>query len=662
MVSDYRIEGRLGTGGMGVVYLARSLSGEQVAVKVIREEWAQDPGFRARFELEVAAARMVHSAFTAPVVDADPCAVRPWMATLLVPGESLSARVRNDGALPDGELRLLAAGLAQALRDIHRAGLVHRDLKPGNVLMTADGPCVIDFGVARAMDGNALTCTGQAVGTPSFMAPEQFTAPRDTGPAADVFALGCVLVFATTGSSPFAAGTPEVAAYRVVHEPPDLHGVPQWLVPLVRTCLDKRPDGRPQPHEVLEWLARAQTAPAQDLTGRILHTGKRLLRSKPAAVSAAFVLLAGTAVVGFQVGATYGTSGGTDQHAGDSSVPREDPARWSTALSNSSRSGGKCVLDGVALYCGSDTTPVTRIDTRTGHTVWQSRGSAGSGFPAALIEGQLFVEQGGEVWALSAKTGAVKWLVISGKSQRVSLGGTTAYAIMYGSAVHPSIESITAINAHSNTRRWKRTFSADEITADPITTSAGLFLTNSNGVAVIDQDTGRTLHRMRMELSFVARCATTRHAAYLSDPYKGILLRVDLHTLHKHPSTHQIEQKQDKYTGRMIVAAEIRTGRTLWQAKAPEMTTTDPLVTSSHVYVGMRNGGVIAYDKGSGKEAWHTGPPTTPGSRDSGPAAPRQLLFDGDRLIVVHGDLTIRRIDPAIPDAPAEQAEHAIDR
>lgn len=154
VVGTYRLESRLGSGGMGVVYLARTDAGRAVAVKVIRRQWAEHTGFRARFELEVAAARMVHSKFTAPVVDADPRATEPWMATLYVPGVSLATQVEQDQPLGDEDLRQLGAALATALSDIHRAGVIHRDLKPGNVLMTADGPLVIDFGIARAVDGN----------------------------------------------------------------------------------------------------------------------------------------------------------------------------------------------------------------------------------------------------------------------------------------------------------------------------------------------------------------------------------------------------------------------------------------------------------------------------------------------------------------------------
>ncbi|MYT33530.1 MULTISPECIES: PQQ-binding-like beta-propeller repeat protein [unclassified Streptomyces] len=251
---QYRLEARLGSGGMGVVHLARSSSGLLLAVKVVHAEFAQDPEFRGRFRQEVAAARRVSGAFTAPVVDADPDAERPWMATLHIAGPTLSAHVKRNGPLAPAEVRQLGAGLAEALRDIHRAGVVHRDLKPGNVLLAADGPKVIDFGISRPNDSEMRTETGKLIGTPPFMAPEQFQRPREVGPAADVFALGSVLVHAATGRGPFDSESPYLVAYQVVHDEAELSGVPDALVPLVESCLAKDPADRPTPDRLMQLL------------------------------------------------------------------------------------------------------------------------------------------------------------------------------------------------------------------------------------------------------------------------------------------------------------------------------------------------------------------------------------------------------------------------
>ncbi|CAL9568871.1 Serine_threonine-protein kinase AfsK [Streptomyces sp. enrichment culture] len=233
-VGGYRLLDRLGAGGMGAVYRGRSRSGREVAVKVVHAQYAEDPVFRTRFRQEIAAVRKVSGVFTAPVVDADPDAERPWMATQYVPGPSLAARIRDEGPLDRTELRRLALGLVEALRDIHRAGVVHRDLKPANVLMADDGPRVIDFGISRAAENhNTLTETGQMIGTPPFMSPEQLTDARSVGPASDVFSLGALIVFAATGRGPFDADSPYLTAYRVVHDAPALDDVPEPLRPIL---------------------------------------------------------------------------------------------------------------------------------------------------------------------------------------------------------------------------------------------------------------------------------------------------------------------------------------------------------------------------------------------------------------------------------------------
>ncbi|MCQ0024382.1 serine/threonine protein kinase, partial [Streptomyces somaliensis DSM 40738] len=270
----YRLEDWLGSGGMGVVRLAASDSGLRLAVKVIHAEHAADPEFRARFRQEVDAARRVSGAFTAPVVDADPEAARPWMATLFIDGPTLSERVKRNGPLDVPELRRLGAGLAEALRDIHRAGVVHRDLKPSNVLLAADGPKVIDFGISRPNDSAMRTETGKLVGTPPFMAPEQFQRPREVGPAADVFAMGAVLVHAATGRGPFDSPSPYVVAYQVVHNEPDLTGVPEEITPLLRRCLAKDPAERPLPEQVMVALrVPEQVGAAPRVPGRVPEGG-----------------------------------------------------------------------------------------------------------------------------------------------------------------------------------------------------------------------------------------------------------------------------------------------------------------------------------------------------------------------------------------------------
>lgn len=290
-IGPYRLIARLGAGGMGLVYLGRSDLGRTVAVKVVQAEHAQHPEFRSRFAREVAAARRVGGAWTADVLDADTEAAVPWVATQYIPGPDLTTVVAQDfGPLPEQSVRTLANRLALALQAVHEAGLIHRDLKPSNVLVTVDGPRVIDFGIARAMDslaGDSLhTRTGMLIGSPGFMSPEQVRGLELT-PASDVFCLGALLVYAATGRLLFGATDTGLNAhlFRIAEEEADLTGVPDSLVDLVRACLHKDPAGRPTPHEV---ASRTATDESEEwLPGAVLaQLGRRaahLLDYAPAA-------------------------------------------------------------------------------------------------------------------------------------------------------------------------------------------------------------------------------------------------------------------------------------------------------------------------------------------------------------------------------------------
>ncbi|MEV5602966.1 protein kinase [Streptomyces sp. NPDC052299] len=263
-IAGYRLAAKLGAGGMGKVYLSYTPGGRPVAIKVIRPEFGEDAEFRRRFAQEVQSAQRVQGLFTAPVIDADTQGAQPWLATAYVPGPSLADAVVEHGALPVDAVLLLIAGMAEALHVIHGAGIVHRDLKPSNVLLAADGPRVIDFGIAYAADATSLTGSGVTIGTPSFMAPEQ-AAGRKVTAATDIFALGQVAVFASTGTPAFGEGTSHGVLYRIVHEEPDLAGVPERLMELVGRCLAKNPEDRPSVAEVIQLC---QTANAETVLRR----------------------------------------------------------------------------------------------------------------------------------------------------------------------------------------------------------------------------------------------------------------------------------------------------------------------------------------------------------------------------------------------------------
>ncbi|MFE6779000.1 serine/threonine-protein kinase [Streptomyces sp. NPDC057702] len=292
-MAGYRLSAKLGSGGMGKVYLSYTLGGRAVAIKVIRPEFSGDAEFRRRFRQEVKAAQRVQGLYTAPVIDADPEGPTPWLATAYVPGPSLAESVAQHGKLPVSTVLFLVAGIAEALQVIHGAGIVHRDLKPSNVLLADDGPRVIDFGIARAADATALTGSGVTIGTPTFMAPEQAAGGNVTS-ATDIFALGQVAAYAAIGAPAFGEGTSHGVLYRIVHEEPDLTALPAELADLVGRCLRKDPAARPALAEILQLCQQASPhtqlrrpedwlpgAVAADITGRVPAPAPRQVPAPP---------------------------------------------------------------------------------------------------------------------------------------------------------------------------------------------------------------------------------------------------------------------------------------------------------------------------------------------------------------------------------------------
>ncbi|MEU3490916.1 serine/threonine-protein kinase [Streptomyces massasporeus] len=420
----YRLESTLGSGGMGIVHLARSTSGMKLAVKVVHAEFAKDPEFRGRFRQEVAAARQVSGAFTASVVDADSEAERPWMATLFIPGPTLSDHVKRNGAMSPAELRRLMAGLAEALRDIHRVGVVHRDLKPSNVLLAEDGPKVIDFGISRPKNSELRTETGKLIGTPPFMAPEQFRRPREVGPAADVFALGSVMVHAATGRGPFDSDSPYVVAYQVVHDEPDLTGVPESLAPLVVRCLAKEPEDRPTPDELMRELRsvaasydtqvfipaqRTVDTPQPEPKPRVEESERQptRLRGKWPLVGAGLLGVAAAVALG----SVY-LFGGDSPSPVSGHVPRATPAGFSPWETTSAPEKGtpECSYGKGALVC-AQRGRVFALDPSDGRQLWrQTAASAQGGRP--VVSGGLVqpaLDRSTHLQALDPGSGRTRW-------------------------------------------------------------------------------------------------------------------------------------------------------------------------------------------------------------------------------------------------------------
>ncbi|MFF2329801.1 MULTISPECIES: serine/threonine-protein kinase [unclassified Streptomyces] len=520
-IGGYPLEARLGSGGMGTVFLARTSSGRPVAIKLIHQQFAGDDEFRIRFRQEVAAARRVSGAFTAAVVDAAPEAEQPWMATTYIEGHTLAQRIAAEGPLNGAELRRLAIGLAEALRDIHRVGVVHRDLKPSNVVLSPEGPRVIDFGISRAADQQTLTMTGRVIGTPPFMSPEQLQAPRGVGPRSDVFSLGTLLVYSATGRGPFDADSPYMTAYQVVHEEPSLDAVPVGLRAVVESCLDKEPEGRPSADELLVLLrdlpadlggtdangvgvgrtrdvitqhhfatraTPAPTAPAGPDTGSTgTLIGRRLRRRwRPVLAAAVAVAAIGGGAAALKAGGFGGNSGGDKVSGGDKGNSVAAPGAalpdgfgpWHETVQ-----GGRedipdelrCVARGDALFCGGGSVVATRIRAQDGSRVWTVKspgvpvqGMHMVGATDDTVLGYRFAAQDApqdppsEVVAVDANNGRELWSVPSG-AQSQAVTGRSQDAVVVGSAVvtvDASNSRFEARDAHSGEVTWTTSFPA----------------------------------------------------------------------------------------------------------------------------------------------------------------------------------------------------------
>jgi outer membrane protein assembly factor BamB len=463
IAGEFRLQARLGAGGMGQVYLGYSPAGRAVAVKICHPEFAADPDFVARFAREVAAARAVNGLYTAQVIDAGPDDSPPWLATSYVPGPSLHDAVTEHGPLPGPAVWRLAAGLAEALQAVHACGLIHRDLKPTNILLAADGPRVIDFGIARALDGTSLTTTGYTFGTPGYMAPEQ-AAGQPATPASDVFALGSILYFAATGDTPFGDGEPAAVLYRVVHTQPALETVPGPLRGLVADCLAKNPADRPTltrvlrtcqtqaprlggpsasfwPGQVAALIASHQAGldhtaqkpepksepdgqpgdePTQTIGGNLITPDRPAppgpgSAPPPAHRTAGPVTrrqaLAGLATAGLAAGLAVG--GWAYTRSGSSRRPAPSQLLWARETGGPVTSGA-ALADGI-LYIGSDDGNVHAFDAATGRPVRTFPTSGAISAGVSVADGTLFAGSADHaVYAFRVSTGERTWAYRTG--------------------------------------------------------------------------------------------------------------------------------------------------------------------------------------------------------------------------------------------------------
>jgi outer membrane protein assembly factor BamB len=717
-VGSYRLESRLGSGGMGVVYRACSASGQVVALKVIRRQWAEDPEFRARFELEVAAARMVHSKHTVPINDADPYAPDPWMASPYIPGESLATRIREHGPLGVPQLHTLAQALAGGLRDIHRAGVVHRDLKPGNVLLSEHGPQIIDFGVSRAVDGRPLTAAGQILGTPAFMAPEQFTSPSEAGPAADVFSLGCVLSFAATGRSPFEAGSPYAAVHQSMHEEPDLSALPGSLRDLVAACLRKPPAERPTPEELLLTLARCvpQRKSTRDpAIRRLRSTATRHLNLRVPAWLMALTVLA-SAAMGIGTMAAWPTAPAataTTQHAQTEWHP------WETSLKGHGNVR-RCSAYDEVIYCTTGNGSVARINTYdNGRIAWTHRAPTDqySNFTRperddtgvlGIAHGMVFIvrdrahiDPDGSVqhlpsrlYVLNAGTGRTLWTRLLPRGVDVP-GFREAQLVRENKTLYltdPAQEQVEAIDVATRQTRWKRPLEPREVftaTSNALyairTTPAGGEHPDRTVITAVEPTTGSTAwtSTQRGRLDFVASLSGVLYLAERNgdrtDDFKHTaVVRLDTRT--RTPVRISIPGGSDvrwsfnttrpvtelygvadhgtfylvKWDGETI-ALDNKSQRVRWRHHAVATVLTGrPTLVGAQLVYPTRYGELFAVDARTGEELWRTHPRTTSLERPWISLSP-VMVIDG-KLYAVSARNSVFAVDAApAPPVPDQQ-------
>ncbi|MEV6725447.1 serine/threonine-protein kinase [Streptomyces xanthochromogenes] len=698
-VGAYRLETVIGSGGMGVVHLATSPSGMRLAVKIVHAQHAADPEFRARFRQEVSAARRVSGAFTASVVDADPDAERPWMATLHVPGPTLAERVKESGPLDAVEVRRLGAGLAEALRDIHRAGVVHRDLKPSNVLLAADGPKVIDFGISRPYDSDLRTETGKLIGTPPFMAPEQFQRPREVGPAADVFAMGAVLVHAATGRGPFDSDSHYVVAYQVVHNEPDLAGVPEDLVPVLRGCLAKEPADRPTPDELMSALRSAAYGseahiPTQQFRNPVGAAGSANLanaanpggtggpseppgpekrvrhRARWVVGAAVLVAIAGTGVVGVQM-----MPDGTGAVAAAPEEPGAAQFRpWSAQLEGATKvSGGGgnrtafCSAgdgDG-ALYCSAPGIALARLDAVSGKVVWTAAGAGGqllSDDYAPVVSGGRVLARvpGGPLRAYDPGTGKPVWSADVSAYSGVRPAGP---AVLLTTADG----HVTALNSGTGKEMWRKALGGPRSQwVAPGGTGAGAVYVvtpssdgRSTAVAAVDPADGSVRWRAGAEGRLRPAAADGRAVVLLATDPSGFttaVVRLDTasRTARRTTLTAPLDQAQAGLDGDAVylfgaggslVSVDSAHGTEKWRLDTGVARASRPVASGGRVFLTGADGRLLAFDSAKGVLVGQTNPRMNNGRYTFTPALPAPLAIGG-RVYAAAPDGSVFGVDP----------------
>ncbi|MFF4034647.1 serine/threonine-protein kinase [Streptomyces sviceus] len=674
----YRLESCLGSGGMGVVHVARSASGMKLAVKVVHTEFAKDPEFRGRFRQEVAAARKVSGAFTASVVDADPDAERPWMATLFIPGPTLSDEVKRNGPMAPDQLRRLMAGLAEALRDIHRVGVVHRDLKPSNVLLAEDGPKVIDFGISRPKDSELRTETGKLIGTPPFMAPEQFRRPREVGPAADIFALGSVMVHAATGRGPFDSDSPYVVAYQVVHDEPDLTGVPTNLAPLIVRCLAKEPEDRPTPDELMRELRSVAASydtqtfiPAQR-TGDVPGPEPKEQSSRPGRRPSRTTLLVAVAVVLVLAGVLasvqwLGSGEDATAKSGDKATAAARFAGWTANPVPKATGPAQCSYGAGRLICAQSGT-VFALNPADGALMWRHSVAESKPSKPPAVEGGLvqpMVEEGRRLEALDPASGKARWRRTLPDHHGMQItGGMLLLTLLDG--------TVAGVDAATGDTKWNLRIPGQLTPAfvsfdgDSLAYTTNLSLDGlSTRVTAVDPTTGTVRWDSRLSGNLTPVGAHGGSVFFLSTnnlygdtdavvrytPGTGASRRVKLPVAR--PDAQATVRGNMVYVLAMsgsLDAVDTAAGKRLWNLETSVSRGSVPVADDRHVYFTTADGRLLAVDADKGRLVGQT--PVRLGS-NSGTVAgalPSPTAADG-RIYATAPDGTVFAVDAREPSA-----------
>ncbi|MFF4369226.1 protein kinase [Streptomyces sp. NPDC001594] len=643
------MERRIGAGGMGVVYLALSPSGRRVALKVIRQEFAYDADYRARFRNEIQAARQVSGAFTAPVVGADAEADPPWMATQYFDAPTLAEQIGKEGPLGEEAVWRLGRGLAEALRDIHRAGLVHRDLKPSNVLLTEDGPRVIDFGIARVLNATPLTRSGSVLGTISFMAPEQLSTPRHVGPAADVFALGGVLAYASTGRGPFdgGTGTPPIAvAMKIVQDEPDLDGMASPVRAVVEQCLHKEPAERPSPAELLILLQGDGTGTAGPMSRLRKPTvspagasGRTQRRPGKRAYVLASVVLAGAAVpMMWAIGPGGDRGEAKAPPPATASTPPAGPAMepvaalrpqgwalWERGPTDPDGKHGQrpmCGSSGDVLLCSDDNT-AERIDKASGQVMWHEAGHV-----VGLAQETVLVSDKDQstLMGFDAKTGRRLWSVaaISPGWGYLHVGASTVLwrngnrierrdlrtGKVLATRSIPGMEwnpfegedgTLLLLDRHSDGKALTTSIAL----LDPVTLDTGKVITTLAG-------SFETLAADRNSLTFLANVMDAKNRSRVGQDLVRITVadgRVTRAPLQDTPSANALVQGDRLYLSRAdgrLTTYDMSTSHPTWTVETGSDSPALPVVADGRLYSLAGNGRITCVDVATGKVLWRS--------------------------------------------------------